>query len=115
MGILDVFKKKTTENDNIPKFDYGKATEVIFEKMDVAREKLGHVNILITVGNASKYIALEAEKSGFDLNNIYSYNNNIEAINKLKEIVKENDYILIKASNGMKFIEIYECLKEFLK
>ena len=48
MGILDVFKKKTTENDNIPKFDYGKATEVIFEKMDVAREKLGHVNILIT-------------------------------------------------------------------
>lgn len=38
--------------------------------------------------------------------NIFEFDNNKEAINKIKNIMKENDVILIKASNGMKFNEI---------
>ncbi len=42
--------------------------------------------------------------------NIINCNNNLEAINKIKNIMKKNDVILIKASNGMKFKEIVEAL-----
>lgn len=63
------------------------------------------IDIVITVGNESKYIADEVIKG----NNasVYEYNNNQEAIEKIKEIMKDgNVAILIKASNGMKFQEI---------
>ena len=42
---------------------------------------------------------------------IYYLNNNDEVINKIKEIAKPKDIILLKASNGMKFFDIAEKLK----
>ena len=42
---------------------------------------------------------------------VYSFDNNIEATNLLKDIMKENDSILIKASNGMHFEEIVDVIK----
>ncbi|MBQ7031771.1 MAG: UDP-N-acetylmuramoyl-tripeptide--D-alanyl-D-alanine ligase [Bacilli bacterium] len=71
------------------------------------------IDIVITVGNASKYIKDELIKLGKE-NNIYSYDSNKEALNKLKEIVCENDTILIKSSLGMNFIEVYNGLKEII-
>lgn len=67
-----------------------------------------NIDIVITVGNEAKYIVENLN------NNIqtYSFNNNIDAINLIKEITKEEDAILIKSSYGMKFIEIYNALKE---
>ncbi|MBE6157062.1 MAG: UDP-N-acetylmuramoyl-tripeptide--D-alanyl-D-alanine ligase [Firmicutes bacterium] len=77
--------------------------------------KENNIDILVTIGNASKYIKDEAIKLGYNINNIFSFDNNEEGINKLKNIIKENDAILIKASNGMNFIEIYNGLKETLE
>lgn len=71
------------------------------------------IDVVITVGNASKYIKDELIKLGKE-NNIYSYDSNEEALNKLKEIVCENDTILIKSSLGMNFIEVYNGLKEII-
>ena len=62
------------------------------------------IDILITVGDEAKYIANEAKKKMS--NNVYSFTNNKEAVQKIKEIIKPNDTILIKASNGMRFNEI---------
>lgn len=67
-----------------------------------------NIDIVVLVGNESKFIYEEIK----DKDNVYHFNNNIEAINKLNEIKKDNDTILLKASNGMNFIEIYNYLKK---
>lgn len=69
------------------------------------------IDIVITVGEYANYIYQELINLNFNKNNLYSYNSNKDAINKLKEIIKDDDTILIKASNGMHFNEIYEALK----
>lgn len=70
------------------------------------------IDILITVGNNSKYIGDELVKLGFNKNNVYAFDNNREAIDKINELKKKNDAILIKSSFGMNFIEIYEGIKK---
>lgn len=64
-----------------------------------------NIDLLVTVGNDSKYINefCNIENKHFD--------NNLDAINYLKKTIKENDNILIKASNSLKFIEIVNALK----
>ena len=42
---------------------------------------------------------------------VYSFDKNIDAINLLKKLMKENDVILVKASNGMHFSEIVDSIK----
>lgn len=81
-------------------------------------EKVGNVvgknniDILVTVGKEAKNIAKTAKTSGIDEKCIFEFDNNTEAIKKLKEIIEDNDIILIKASNGMNFKEIVEAIKE---
>ncbi len=70
-----------------------------------------NIDILITVGDNSKFISKEAIKLGFNKNNCYAYNSNKEALSKIKELIKDNDSLLIKASNGMHFSEITDALK----
>lgn len=59
------------------------------------------IDILITVGQNAKYIATKALELGMKKDNIYSFVNNNEAIDCLNNIIKENDVVLFKASNGM--------------
>ena len=66
-----------------------------------------NIDVLITVGDLSKYIASEAERMGLTDKNIFCYKTNKEAIKKIKEISKEGDAILLKASNGLNFQEIF--------
>ena len=73
---------------------------------NVGKEVTESIDILITVGSESKYIAQMAKAK-----EIFIFNNNEEAINKLKQIISKDDAILFKASNGMKFSEIVEALK----
>lgn len=65
------------------------------------------IDLLITVGNSSKKIAEGAYIMGMSKENVYSVDNNEEAIKLLNEIIVSNSAILLKASNSMKFIEIY--------
>ena len=66
-----------------------------------------NIDILVTVG------PLSINTYNVVKNKIVSYHfdNNIDAINCLKDIIKENDVILVKASNGMNFIDIVNSLK----
>lgn len=73
------------------------------------------IDLIITVGKASKYIKDELIKLNFNKNNLFSYDSNEDAIKKLEEIIQKDDAILIKASNGMKFIDIYNGIKGILE
>ena len=65
-----------------------------------------NIDILITVGKGSKYIA---EKS--NAKEIYEFDSNNQAIEKLKSIITKDDVILLKASNSMNFNEITNSIK----
>ena len=69
------------------------------------------IDLLICRGNNAKYIVEEAVKLGMPKEKIYYLDNNDEVANKIKEIAKPKDIILLKASNGMKFFDIAEKLK----
>ena len=74
---------------------------------EVAKNKIDY---LITVGKEAKYIAEGAMDAGMDPDRVFAYKTNIQATMRLKEIAQKGDKILIKASNSMKFGEIYEGL-----
>ena len=65
------------------------------------------IDILITAGKNSKYIA-EVAKKGIGKENVYYLENKEDIEDLLKRIVKFGDVILFKASNGMKFYKIAE-------
>ncbi len=71
-----------------------------------------NIDILICRGENAKYIVEEAQKKGMKKEQIYYLKNNDEVAKKIKEIVKLNDIILLKASNGMKFFDIVEKIKD---
>ena len=104
LGNIKANKKIAVLGDML---ELGEFSKMLHEKVgeEVAKNK---VDILITVGEQSRYIAKEAKEKGIDEKNIYSFNNNEEAIKELNKVMEKNDAILIKASNGMKFQEIFE-------
>lgn len=67
-----------------------------------------NIDILITVGNESKNIASIAKKNGIE--RVYTFENNKDAIDKLKKVLAVDDVVLIKASNSMNFKEIVNSL-----
>jgi len=89
--------------------ELGEHSEKLHKKVgtEVARNK---IDVLLTVGEFSKYIAQEANKLG--VKEVYSFDTKEECIKKLKEIINKEDCILIKASNGMNFGEISKYLQE---
>lgn len=66
------------------------------------------IDILMCSGKNAKYIAKRAKELGMSEENIYYFETKEEIINKLKEVSKKGDVILLKASNGMKFFDIAE-------
>lgn len=111
------YLSKTLNNKKIAvlgdMLELGEYSEELHRKVgkEVAKN---NIDILITVGPESKYIADEACKKGFDSQNVYTYDSNNEAIEKLKQLLEENQSILIKASSGMKFQEIYQAISTHL-
>ena len=69
-----------------------------------------NIDILVTVGTEAKTIANTAKSKAENIE-VYSFDNNENASNLLKELMKENDVILVKASHGMHFEEIVESIK----
>ena len=66
------------------------------------------INYLITVGNDAWYINEEAMANGFDKEKSFHFNTNAEAITLLNNLLQKDDYVLVKASHSMNFIEIVE-------
>lgn len=69
------------------------------------------IDILITVGKEAKKIADSAKINGIKY--VYKFENNKDAIEKLKEILEVDDTVLIKASNSMNFKEIVDSLLQY--
>ena len=69
-----------------------------------------NIDILITVGEYTNFINEKAESLGMTKDNSFHYDNNEDAIKKLKEILKKDDTVLIKASYSMNFKEIVDSL-----
>lgn len=89
--------------------ELGEFSKQLHEKIgeQIIKQK---IDILITVGNEAKNIALTAEKQGMDVSNIYFCENNADAIKIVQDKKQEQDCILVKASNGMNFKQIIEAL-----
>ena len=90
-------------------FELGDFAEELHRKVgeEVAKN---NIDLLYLIGENSKFIQEEAIKNG--INNIIYFNSREEIIEKVKKEMKEEDVILLKASNGMKLFEIAEKLKE---
>ena len=69
-----------------------------------------NIDVLLTVGKLSKKIAQGAINSGMKEENVYNVEKNDKAIEILKDLIKKDSAVLIKASNSMNFIEIYNSL-----
>ena len=89
-------------------FELGEYSEELHRKVgsQVVKNK---IDILLCAGENAKNIADQAQKEG--MQNIYYYEDKEEMLKKLKEIIRKDDVILFKASNGMKFFELVEKLK----
>lgn len=66
-------------------------------------------DILITAGENAKFIAEGAKDVG--MSEVISFDDTDAAAENIKNIVKDGDCILIKASRGMKFEKIYQKIK----
>jgi len=67
------------------------------------------MDMLITVGSNSRFIARGASFAG--IKNTNSFKTNEEAIACLKDYMKKGDAVLVKASRGMHFEQIVDALK----
>ena len=92
-------------------FELGEYAETLHRKVgeEVAKN---NIDIVLCSGENSKFIIEEAQKLGMPKENLYYENTIDELYNKLKNILIENDNVLIKASNGMKFYTLTEKIIE---
>ncbi|MBP3255399.1 MAG: UDP-N-acetylmuramoyl-tripeptide--D-alanyl-D-alanine ligase [Clostridia bacterium] len=85
--------------------ELGEFSKELHEKVGEEVVK-NNIDILVVVGKEAKYIKQKAIEQGFNIDKIVECDTNEEAAKNLCNIMKENDYILFKASNGMHFDEI---------
>lgn len=78
----------------------------------VGKGAVENTDILITIGDISKFIGIEAKENGLDASKIYHFNTKEEAINQLDGIINAGDIVLVKASRGMKLEKIVEYLNK---
>ena len=91
--------------------ELGKFSKELHEKVGKIVQE-NKIDILITVGKEAENIANSAVKFGMNKKNIFKFDNNLNAIEKIKQLMNDNDIILVKASNGMNFKEIVEEIRK---
>lgn len=89
-------------------FELGEYAKELHEKVgeEVAKN---NIDILICTGENSKYIVQKAQEENNKIKT-YLLKNNEEILEKLQLILRKEDIVLVKASNGMKFYEICQKL-----
>ena len=80
------------------------ATKAHMEIGEYARDK---VDLLIVIGEQRNNF-----KDGYKNENIFMYETKDECIKELKNIVKKDDVILVKASRGVKLEDVTQALTE---
>ena len=87
-------------------FELGDFSEELHKKVGKEVVK-NNIDILIACGENARYIA-DVAREKMDKENVYILRKTEEIKPLLEKIVKNNDVILFKASNGMKFYKIAE-------
>jgi len=86
--------------------ELGEFSEELHKKVgEVAAKK--NIDILICAGENAKFIYDGAKENGKG-KDIYYFKDKAEAYEYLKSILKPNDAVIFKASNGMRFFELAE-------
>ena len=103
LGKINASKKIAVLGDML---ELGGFSKGLHEKVgeEVAKN---NVDILITVGSLAKDIAKKAIEKGMQEKDIYTCNNNNEAIELIRKKANKGDAVLLKASNGLNFQEIF--------
>ncbi len=91
-------------------FELGEDEEKLHYEVGEHAVKNG-IDCIVCAGGLAKEYYNGAKAAG-KTKDLYYFETRDEAIEKLKDIVKENDAILVKASHGMKFEKIVEVLKQ---
>ena len=91
-------------------FEMGEHTE--YGHRLVGKSAVDNTDVIIAIGKDSKFICEEAKDLGFNENNIHHFNTKEEAIEKIDELVKKDDVVLVKASRGMELEKIVEYLNK---
>lgn len=92
-------------------FELGEYAKELHENVGKEVYK-NNIDVLICAGENAKNIVNKAKEEGMTEGNIYYFENKEQIIEKLKQIMKKDDVILFKASNGMKFFEIVQKLTQ---
>ena len=108
LGKINANKKIAVLGDML---ELGEYSENLHEKVGEEVKK-NDIDVLITVGELSKYIASKAVECGFEKSNLYECKNNQEAVDTIEKVAKKGDAVLLKASNGLKFQEIFKKICE---
>ncbi|MPN21704.1 UDP-N-acetylmuramoyl-tripeptide--D-alanyl-D-alanine ligase [bioreactor metagenome] len=87
-------------------FEMGEFAE--FGHRQVGKAALNNVDILIAIGKDSEFIEKELKENNMNPDNLYHFETKEEAIEKLDDIIKQNDTILVKASRGMHLEKVVE-------
>lgn len=103
LGKINAGKKIAVLGDML---ELGEFSKMLHEKVgeEVAKN---NIDVLITVGELSKNIASKAQEKGVNKENIFVCGENSEAVKIINDIAKQGDAILLKASNGLNFQEIF--------
>ena len=102
LGKIQNYRKIAVLGDML---ELGNFSKELHEKVGEEVEK-NNIDILIIVGKEAKFIKEKAVEKGFKEKNIFECDTNEEASCVISNIMRENDYILFKASHGMHFEEI---------
>lgn len=106
LGKINANKRIAVLGDML---ELGEFSKVLHEQVgeEVAKNK---IDILITVGELAKNIAKKALEQGMKQENILLCDNNEQAIEYIKQKATKEDAVLLKASNGLHFQEIFDAI-----
>ena len=71
-----------------------------------------NIDYLITIGSYSKYIDSSIIDNGFNKYNVKHFDNELNSRKFIKDLIKENDVVLIKGSNSTNLVNIIKYLKK---
>ena len=80
---------------------------------DIGDVVSGNVDILITIGDYSKYIADRALEMGFIHDNIYGFDKEDECYMLLEALLTDKDIVLVKGSHSINLVNVVDKIMEF--
>ncbi len=110
-AALDVLDKMQSSGRKIAvladMLELGAYSQMLHEELGKYTAVCG-VDVLVTIGKQAEYIAKKAVESG--VKGTVHFDNNMDATDYLKSILKSGDLILFKGSRGMKLESIIDIL-----